>query len=547
MTAIPAGIQIIRYNPQETTYRQALASILQQNPPQTEDLSLPQFPIKEILLCSPYQAGDNRWDTIELTGASLFLGSALQEAGYNVNVTKQPLPAHTIPSTYGRHHLLGFTLFEETIEDFIQLTQRLDLSPHQLLAAGGPLATLHPLLTAYHIPRLNLLVRGEAELVFPKILDALKEGDLKALLQFEGLFFQIPGLIILSHLDKINQPRHWDNFNFSLDFLERRHLEHGLEINLSRGCRRGCIFCAKVQGRNLRALPPQQFEKLLIQWKSALQAHNITSPFAQTVNINDDDILQDPQYAKQIFHIIKQHGFRLWGIQTSINSLFTQDSTLRSDVMELIDDSDLFVNGKKLLWLGTDTFLQSRGKKLAKQIPPKETIRALAETLGQRGILHYHYWISSDEHSHWQEFIDEFSFIARLKNEFPTFHILAHAPFLVPYLSTPLHKKLTRDPNQSKRIVYRNILKGDDPNFDFPLAQRVETPSENLNRLLNNTAPGTSGGFFDHIKANNFLNALMVLYHYLKQERFQTETNQPQISPLKDLQTNLEDLIASMM
>ena len=298
----------------------------------------------------------------------------------------------------------------------------------------------------------------------------------------------------------------------------------------------------------MRAFPPRQFEALLIQWKAALKIHAISSPAALTVNINDDDILQDPDYAGQIFRIITRHGFRLWGVQTSINSLFTQDQALRSDVLDLIDDDDLFVNGKKLLWLGTDTFLESRGKKLAKRIPPKQTIRALAEILDRAGIRHYHYWISSDELSTWEEFIEEFSFIVQLKQEFPSFHLLAHAPFLVPYLSTPLHKKLSRDPHQLKRVVYHNILKGDDPNFDFPLAQRVETPSDNLNRLLNNIPPDTNGGFFDHIKANNFLAALLVLYHYLKQERFQTEsTLQAQTSPLKALQSNLEDLIATLM
>lgn len=545
--AIPTGIRIIRYDPAELSHAGALESLIAPNSPSETITDLPKFPINDILLCSPFQAGDNRWNTIELTGAALFLGSALQEAGFHVHVTKQPLPAHAIPPHYLEHDLLGFTLFEETIEDFRELTQKLDLSPRQLLAAGGPLATLHPLQTAYHIPRLNLLVRGEAELVLPQILDALKNGDLQTLLRFKGLLFQIPGLIILSHLDHINQPHDWHDFQFHLDFLGPPHLQHGLEINLSRGCRRGCVFCAKVQGRNLRALSPHQFEELLNQWQDALQSHHIDSPFAHTVNINDDDILQDPQYAANIFQIIKRRDFRLWGIQTSINSLFAQDSTMRTDVLDLIDDNGLFVNGKKLVWLGTDTFLQSRGKKLAKRIPSKETIRALAQILDQRGILHYHYWISSDQHSDWHEFIDEFSFIAGLKKDFPTFHLLAHAPFLVPYLSTPLHKQLARDPNQLKRIVYRTILKGDHPVFDFPLAQRVEPPNQNLNRLLNNIPPDRDGGFFDHIKAGDFLAALMVVYHYLKQERFQTEAGPSPHSPLKDLQSNLEELIASLM
>ncbi len=549
------GKRVIRYDPAAYEYRQILESLLNKDkkhnfyflpPDETMDLKIKK--IKTIGLSYPVLLSDRRWETIHLTASSLFIGSAMANAGFDVLVKKQILPVTVMDPQLLNCDLLGFTLFEDLFIRTKDLLSRLGnhFKYNGIIAAGGPLITLTPYQAAFHLPEINLLVRGEAEFILPGMIRAINANDIQRLLEFKGFLFQVPGLIIISDFNEINRPDGFNGFQFNLDFLEKDHLEAGLEINVARGCKRGCIFCSAVQGKQLRKLPKVLVEDLLSQFSVKLATFNIQSPQARTININDDDILQDPAYAHEIFQSIKKNQFRLWGVQTSMDSFFDGSGKIRFKVFDVIDDRSLYVDDNPLVWLGTDTFLQQRGKRLGKKTPAEAQLLRLIEEFEKREIRNYHYWISSDHLSDWDEFTREFKFIYQLHSHYNYFGLIAHSPFLVPYFTTPAYRYLIHSKELKNRVKYRRILKSDQDLFTFPLVERVETGYRYLNRLLNNEKLNDGPGFFDYLRRKDYVNAFIALYNFLKQERMEAVARE-RAEGLSRIERDLEESISRML
>ncbi|MCK5059027.1 MAG: hypothetical protein KAT34_20435 [Candidatus Aminicenantes bacterium] len=518
--------------------------------------SIPKSTIKNILLYFPFLMSDKRWQTIDLTASSIFIGSALKNKGFKVRVKKLQLPATNIAEDIFDYDLVGFTLFEELLPEFKVFLDKLSAKSRAgnrvLFAAGGPLVTLNPLQAAYHLPGVNLLVRGEAEMMLPGLLKALNEHNLSELLKYKGFIFQKPGLIVISGLDEINRPTDFNGFHFDLGFLEKGHLKNGLEINFSRGCRRGCLFCSQVQGREFRKLPLEKIEELLGEFSAALDRSGLTAEearFARCLNINDDDILQDIDYTREVLKLIKRFGFRLWGIQSSLASFFDREHKIRKEMMGLVSDRDVFVNSRPLTWLGTDCFLPGRGKRLGKRIPAFHVIEGLVGEFEIRGILNYHYWISSDHESTWDEFAREFIFIYQLQKKYKNFSIIAHSPFVVPYSSTPLYRLLTKSRRLREQIKRKTLLKSRQDIYSLPLIQRVETGFIHLNKLLRNERIAGRPGFFDCLKQKVYPDAFITLYNFLKQERiyFESLKDHKQAAELIKTEREIEHYISELL
>lgn len=549
------GKRIIRYDPFTYQYGQILELLFNKDNkhnfyfhPGNKAMDLEIKKIKTIGLSYPVLLSDKRWESIRLTASSLFIGSAMANAGFDVVIKKQILPVTTLDPQLLNCDLIGFTLFEDLIiQTKVLLSQlRNHYKYNGIIAAGGPLITLTPFKSTFHLPEINLLVRGEVEFILPELINAINHNDILKLLEFKGFLFQVPGFIIISDFNEINMPHRFDGFQFNLDFLEKNHLEEGLEINVSRGCKRGCIFCSTVQGRQLRKLPEILVEDLLTQFSVKLDSFNLQSPHARTININDDDILQDPEYASDIFQLIKKNQFRLWGVQTSIDSFFDGRGEIRLNVLDMIDDKPLYVENNPLVWLGTDTFLRQRGKRLGKKTPGEEQLLRLMDEFEKREIRNYHYWISSDHLSDWEEFTREFMFIYHLHTGFNYFGLIAHSPFLIPYSTTPAYRNLMHSEEQKNRIKYRRILKSHKDLFTFPLVERVETAYRHLNRLLNNEKLNDSPGFFDYLRQKDYMNAFITLYNFLKQERMEAVPRK-QSDRLIQIERNVEDAISKII
>ena len=481
--------------------------------------------LKKILLLYPAMIADRRWDSIELPTAWLYLGSSLSKAEFEVHTRIIPLPAVPPNLNWNHYDAMGLTLYEDSLMDISEFLNLIRPQYRGLIVAGGPLISLNPLQSAYHLPEINLMIRGESEFILPSLLKAIRLNNIDELFKWRGFLFQSQGTMIISDLDYINQPKDFSKFHFSLDFLDASQFRSGLELNVTRGCNRGCIFCSRVQGRTLRQIPLEKISGLLETFSEKLKSEKIDNPDSRTVNINDDDILQDPHFASGVFHAIKKNHFRLWGVQTSIVSFFNRKQQLFPEIVEMLSDPSLFVKNRPLLWLGTDTFLKIRGKKLAKWIPDQNQIETLLDIFENKGILNYHYWISSDHDSSWEEFIREFLLIIHLKKKFPSFSILAHSPFLIPYSSTPLFDLLNKDERFKGQIKTKIILRAGRSVFHFPLVKRVETRLDYLNKLLSNQSLNQSPGFLDVIKKGDYVRALKTAYDFLKQERLSIESS----------------------
>lgn len=546
------GQWFIEYPPDKYDYPAVLETLIN-NPNAFPTPTFPSIPdtgeIKKILLANPVLTNDKRWETIQLTTSALYLGSGLTGAGFDVKFRKLAMPSMGTDMAFNDFHLLGLTLFEDVFKDTRDLLEKITGQGFNgLLAAGGPMVTLNPLQTAHHLPRLNLLVRGEAETVLPRLLQAINDKNTDALLREKGFLFHVPGTLIISHLDTVNRPENFDEFEWNLDFFERKHLEPGLEINLSRGCGRGCVFCSHVQGRALRKLPTPKVKELLEQVSIKLEELGIDTPHARTVNINDDDILQDMDYAVEVLELLEENNYKLWGIQTSIASFFDKHHIMDQRVLDTVARRELYVDNNPLVWVGTDVFLKERGKKMGKWVPTKDYFIKLLEEFEKRGIRNYHYWISSDHDSGWPEFTKEFLFIHRLLTGFERSGLLAHSPYVVPYSSTPLYRLLTASPGHTQKIKYKMRLTAGNPVLDFPLVQRVETAYPHLNRLLDNETLNGQHGFFDSLKQKDYLNAALTLYNFLKQERLSFESiNHPESGLLLNTEKDLENFISTII
>jgi hypothetical protein len=540
-------------------------------------------PIKTISLLFPRLESDPRWKTMGIPASQLFLASNLQARGFEATPLPLVLPGENPPSKALKADMAGFSLFEDLLPVLRPFLAHFRVVFDGILAAGGAFLTLAPLAAIYHLPQINLFVRGEAELVLPEILEALNRGDTAKLFSYHGLYWQQPGLVVMSDLDRVNRPENFGGFQVNFDFLQPEHIEQGLEMNFSRGCKRGCVFCCRAQGSKLRTLSMEKVEELLKAYKSkvenlieALESprpltyphplargsdqtrseagkikglmnqtptksdYSSNPPFF-TININDDDILQDPEYAQDIFALLKKLDFCIFGIQTSTASLVNGKGDPDLKVLDLVTDPKLYIDKSPLLWLGTDTFLPARAKRLGKKLPSREKFTKLLGEMEKRGLRHFHYWISSDGYSTWEEFVEEFSLIVRYFSEFPNFGLLAHAPFVVPYPASRMFRHLAAS---DSRLKLKLDLSAPDPRFSYKVVDRLETKWPQLNNLLRDEKAGGDKGFFDFLKEKNLIASAQLAYHFLKQEQFQSTICDPNVQRARE---SLEQLITKLL
>ena len=155
-----------------------------------------------------------------LPAGQMFLASSLRANGFEASAFPLSLPYENRPSEALASDLAGITLFEDLLPVLRPFLADFRVSYEGVIAAGGPFPSLAPLATAYHLPQVNLLVRGEAELALPGILQALNQGDPAAFFGHEGVLWQQPGVIAMAGFDRINRPEDFREFTVNLDFLQ---------------------------------------------------------------------------------------------------------------------------------------------------------------------------------------------------------------------------------------------------------------------------------------------------------------------------------------
>ncbi|MBN1195861.1 MAG: hypothetical protein JXA62_00485 [Candidatus Aminicenantes bacterium] len=474
---------------------------------------------RRIVMVVPVVTGDKRWDGIGVTASDLILGSALTRQGYRVSVTHPQFPSGPPLQIVEKSDILGISLYEDLFPAVRSWSRTVGDKLPDWVAAGGPMVTLNPLPAVAHFPRGNLWIRGEAEGVFPKVLKALESAQLLQLKNCEGVLLIKQNLLMAWEFSKINRPSLPLDPDFDFSFIEPQAWKKGIEINLTRGCERTCIFCSRAQGNKLRRMPEPSTLLMLEKIREAMPPDS-GKPLAAVLNINDDDILQDADYAARVFQGIHRAGFRLWGVQTSLSSVLNQGKP-HEKVIDLLSRGEYFANGP-LVWFGTDAFLPRRGKRLCKPVPSATQMERLFSLFQARNIRHHHYWISSDHISGWPEMTDELCLITRWWKKFPNFHILPHSPFLIPYPCTPLFAWVSQSPFK-QQLRFREWMRSSVPCLDYPLVERVESAFEMLNNMLRGQSDGHHPAFLQSLQHRDPGAALETAHYFLRQERLRLE------------------------
>ncbi|MDY0296973.1 MAG: hypothetical protein RB296_06610 [Acidobacteriota bacterium] len=507
-------------------------------------LQMPLLSGRRILLAVPVISGDKRWESIGITASDLILGSSLNRNGWRVSITHPLFPAGPSREMLDHCDILGISLCEDLFPALRTWERAQEGILPPWIAVGGPMVTLTPLPAAAHFPAGNIWIRGEGEGLFPRVLHALASKDSGILRNSDGVLVVRPGLLLAWNFERINRPGLPVEDDYDFSFVSPDEWRKGIEINLSRGCRRTCVFCSRVQGTVLRRTPEKAVTRMLRRMREAMPSSN-ENRAAGTLNINDDDILQDVDYAAKILEHIRREGFRLWGIQTSIASAL-ENGKPRREVIDLLSRREYYV-GDPLVWFGTDAFLPRRGKILAKLVPDTSLMEQLFAQLQTHEIRHMHYWIISDHLSGWLELTEELRLVSRWRHVFPHFDILPHSPFLIPYPSTPLFNWLSQS-SYRQQIRVREWLRSEIPCLNYPLVTRVESRFEMLNMMLSGHPDGHNPPFLDSLNRHDHLAAFETAHYFLRQERLRLGNSpEPQAATGNELEKAQEELEAAIL
>ncbi|MGQ9617965.1 MAG: B12-binding domain-containing radical SAM protein, partial [Candidatus Aminicenantia bacterium] len=441
----------------------------------------------------------------------LFLANSLKSNFHSVAVEKIPLEEESLPDEIKNFSWVGIPLYEDLFSDVRKLIYSIKSNFNVKIAVGGPMVTLSPLAIAVHLPEANLILRGEAEESLPELISLLDNPilNLPNLFEIRGFLYRDEKILIFSSFSDIPYPE-LKNSNLDIYSIPDFELEKGLEINTSRGCPRGCIYCSHVQGRKLRFLPLSNVEKWIKEFKERLDLKGIKSPSAFTVNINDDDLLLDEDRAKEIIKIIKKHDLKIWGIQTSLESIYE-----RKNILNFLSIKEFYFKNTPLLWLGTDSFLPERRKRLGRKFIDKSDIEGLVKMMDEKGIHNAHYIILSDFDTDWTEFINELFFVFELFRKFDLFDIIPTSRFMIPYPHTPSFKIIPEDRIEKEILSIEGY-----PEFDYPLVKYAKPKNRYIHALLNPSLfpdiPIERKDLVELIQKRNFREALNLIYSFLK-------------------------------
>lgn len=503
--------------------------------------SAPVLKSTSVLLIFPYSLKDKRWLKMGVPPSLLFLANSLKSDSHLVKIRKIPVEMDILPEDLENFSWIGIPVYDDLFTSVQRLIRIIKGKFKGRIAVGGPMATLSPLAVSAHLPEANLIVRGEAEERLPKILSLLHDPilNLEELLKIKGFLYRDESILISSSFSEIPLP-YLKFSNMDIDSIPDEELEKGLEINTSRGCPRSCIYCSHVHGRAFREIPIENIRNWLFEFKRRLERKGIKNLEAFTVNINDDDILLDKERAIKIIKTINELGFKIWGVQTSLESIDE-----RRDILDFLSIKEFYFNDRPLLWLGTDSFLPERRKRLGRKPLNKKIIEELIQRMEEKKIENFHYLILSDHKTDWDEFINEIIYICEIQKKYSFFEIIPTSKFLVPYPYTPSFKIIPEE-----RIEKETLSIDGYPQFDYPIVKFAKPQNEYIYALLNPydffEFPIKGESFLQSLSSRNFRDVFNTFYGFLK-INFNAENDDEKKKTLKVLIEKLEKIAESFI
>ena len=193
----------------------------------------------------------------------------------------------------------------------------------------------------------DAVVIGEAELVLPKLLDDLEQGDMRGPYKSDRLH----------PMENLPTPRY--------DLIKKHRYVNSTFVQTSRGCHQGCTFCAEplMNGLKFRYRPVDEVMR------------EVDNCGSRIISINDADFFGTPERPKQVMRALKGRGIH-W--QAGVTSKLAQDDRM----LELAAES-----GCTLLSIGFESISRKTLESVHKHVNRPETFAALVEKVHSYGIM----------------------------------------------------------------------------------------------------------------------------------------------------------------
>jgi anaerobic magnesium-protoporphyrin IX monomethyl ester cyclase len=247
--------------------------------------------MRVVLCAAPFYSQPERPVHLNNTAnLGLYLLAAIAEqAGHSVKVVDPcSNPGRMDPAdfraAFAEADALAFSATSSTWAETRRIFSRLKELPRQVpVIAGGAHATLfdeHVLRTS----PVDYVVRGEGELAFPELLEAIEAGRDPAGLAGvsclrEGKLSRGPDRPLLSEAELAANPLP------RYDLIPQDYYQV-VPVETSRGCRHRCAFCSITHPRSWREIGPERLQKTLAAVKPLLSGFT-----GRAVHIIDDCFL----------------------------------------------------------------------------------------------------------------------------------------------------------------------------------------------------------------------------------------------------------------
>jgi radical SAM superfamily enzyme YgiQ (UPF0313 family) len=284
----------------------------------------------------------------------------------------------------------------------------------------------------------DTIVIGEAELLWEKILDDIKNEKLQKIYKSENYI----------SMDLIPKSR--------VDLMDKSRYNNRAVIHSSRGCPFDCSFCSVTQffGNTYRFRPiPDVIEEIRNFIESGLAS-------GKNIIFNDDNIACNKKYSKELFLELKKLNIT-WSSQAN---LFIADDP---EFLKLAAES-----GCISLFIGIETLNSENLQDINKSMNHINKYEDAIKKIHDAGIIVIGSFILGLDHDDESIFEKTMSFIDRTNIEIPSFSVLTPFPGTLTY----------RELNDQNRIIENDWSKYDLGNVVF--IPKLISPEKLQQKLL---------------------------------------------------------------
>jgi anaerobic magnesium-protoporphyrin IX monomethyl ester cyclase len=384
---------------------------------------------KDVLLVFP---GKYHTPDPQIPLALLHIASSLLGAGYSVRILDMRLEDYR-KTTLGNPIFVGITCMSgQQIHYGLKFARKVRAEkPDCTIVWGGVHPSLLPEQTASN-KFVDIVVRGEGELVVPKLANKLANGETFA--DVKGLTFKSEGVIKntgeadLMDLDDIPVELPYD----LLKLEKYPTLQSGrFHIQTSRGCPHRCGFCYNIDF-NKRKWRGKSAQRVLEEIEYV--SHKF--PYIKIIDPVDDNFFVDEQRVKDICQGIISRSIK---IKWRANCRFDYLSTYDRDFVSLLEKA-----GCMELDFGGESGSERLQEFVCKDVTAEQMLQAVGNLRKWApSIEPYVSWISGLPNETYDDILKTFELMDRMKEINPQtqcYNIFIYTPFPSPMLELLANK-----------------------------------------------------------------------------------------------------------